>query len=265
MPRGDDSGGGANQAWNLESFLDSLVLELDKAQNTLALKAVNRKLTYTVKDVALDLQIFPSYDGDNVKFTTARPGQQGASKLSVQLGSITDTLIREVTRAPEGDDDLPLEAVDIDAETKSTLKKMGIHTTKDFERVQKRNIDVGQVAGKKLDYRGLADRINQARRRAAAPMVQSVSFSLGADEALLRVRGQNLAPMAQAHAFPQALLGEQPARVVSVEDHELCLACARTHLEAPEVDLKIALDPFAVLRMRLAGASGRDEHERQTA
>ena len=47
--------------WNLESFLDSLILELDKAQDTLSLKGVTRKLTYSVLNVALDLQIFPQY------------------------------------------------------------------------------------------------------------------------------------------------------------------------------------------------------------
>ena len=51
-----------NRPWNLESFLNSLIFELDKAQDTLSVKGLNRKLTYTVKDVALDLQIFPEYD-----------------------------------------------------------------------------------------------------------------------------------------------------------------------------------------------------------
>ena len=32
----------ANRAWDLESFLDSLIVELDKARDTLAVKAVNQ-------------------------------------------------------------------------------------------------------------------------------------------------------------------------------------------------------------------------------
>jgi hypothetical protein len=46
-----------NRPWNLETFLDSLIYELDRAQDTLALKGVNRPLTYTVKDMALELQL----------------------------------------------------------------------------------------------------------------------------------------------------------------------------------------------------------------
>ncbi len=262
MPRGDDN---ANQAWNLEGFLDSLVLELDKAQNTLALKAVNRKLTYTVKDLGLDLHIFPSYDGDKVRFRTAGPGQEGASKMSIQLGSITDTLIREVTRPPAEDDDVSLEAVDIDQETKTTLKKLGIHTSRDLERIQQRRIDVGKVAGRPVDYSALADRINQARRRGAAPSVRSVSLSVGEREATLRVQGKNLAPIARVAGFPQAQLDRAPVRVVSVADEELCLAVERTRLRAPALELRVALDPFAVLRMRLAGTDQEDDDEQQTA
>ena len=83
-----------NTSWSLESFLDSLVVELDKARETLAVKAINRPLTYTVKDMSLDLQIFPSFDGEDVKFLTAQPGQLGASKISVQVASSTDQQVR---------------------------------------------------------------------------------------------------------------------------------------------------------------------------
>jgi len=75
----------SNQQWNLESFVDSFILELDKAQDTLAVKGVTRKLTYTVKDVALDLQIFPIYEGGKIRFVTAQPGEAGSSRLSLQL------------------------------------------------------------------------------------------------------------------------------------------------------------------------------------
>jgi hypothetical protein len=79
-----------NKYWNLEDFVDSLVVELDKTRETLAVKAINKQLTYTVKDLAIDLNIFPTFDGDTIKFITAQPGQQGASKVNIQLGSITD-------------------------------------------------------------------------------------------------------------------------------------------------------------------------------
>ena len=62
-----------NAAWKLEDFVDSLVVELDKTRETLAVKAINKPLSYTVKEVALDLNTFPTYDGDRVSFVTAQP------------------------------------------------------------------------------------------------------------------------------------------------------------------------------------------------
>ena len=62
-----------NTSWSLEDFVDSLVVELDKTRETLAVKAINKPLTYTVKEMSMDVNIFPTFDGDQVKFVTAQP------------------------------------------------------------------------------------------------------------------------------------------------------------------------------------------------
>ena len=64
------------------------------------MKAINKPLSYTVKEVALDLNIFPSFDGDQVTFVTAQPGEEGASKVTIQLDSITDQQVRATTKVP---------------------------------------------------------------------------------------------------------------------------------------------------------------------
>ena len=96
--------------------VDGVVIRvlLDKAREILAVKAINRPLTYTVKDVGLDLNLFPSYDGDEVRFVTAQPGQTGASKLSIQLGSITDQQIRMTSKDPITKDNISIESTDLD-------------------------------------------------------------------------------------------------------------------------------------------------------
>src|SRR6476661_10815924 len=103
-----------NTEWQLEDFVDSLVIDLDKTRETLAVKAINKPLSYTVKELALDLNIFPSYDGDRVKFLTAQPGQQGASKVSIQLGSITDQQVRATTKMPADKSTIQLDDIDVD-------------------------------------------------------------------------------------------------------------------------------------------------------
>src|SRR5678809_692563 len=101
-----------NTSWNLEDFVDSLVVELDKTRETLAIKAINKPLTYTVKDMAMDINIFPTYDGEQVKFVTAQPGQTGASKVTIQLGSITDQQVRATSKKKKKKKDINIYDID---------------------------------------------------------------------------------------------------------------------------------------------------------
>jgi hypothetical protein len=239
-----------NLAWQLESFLDAVRVELDRAQDTLALKALNgRRLSYSVKDVQLDLQIFPMYDGSTVRFTTAEPGQEGSSKLSLQLGSITDRMIRETTKDPVTQDDIPIESMDgIDEDTKRSLKEIGVDSARDLVRLEDRKIDLGKVTKKPMDYRNLATIIQRSRRVQMAPVVRSVSLHSGEEGTVLRLAGNNLAPLAQAHGFPVAALDDLKVEVVSAKPDEIRIALPK-QLRTPSGELKIALDPFALLRL----------------
>src|SRR2546426_11849686 len=124
-----------NKSWQLEDFVDSLVVELDKTRETLAVKAINKPLSYTVKEVALDLNIFPSYDGDQVKFVTAQPGQQGASKVTIQLGSITDQQVRATSKTPGAKDDIKIDDINVDKSTKKQLRRLGVNSIDDLKQI----------------------------------------------------------------------------------------------------------------------------------
>ena len=111
-----------NVPWNLESFVDALVVELDKTRETLAVKAINKSLSYTVKAMEMDLQIFPTYDGEQVKFMTAKPGEQGASKINIKLDSITDQVVRATTKKLPSKNDTTIDKIDVDNNTKKELR-----------------------------------------------------------------------------------------------------------------------------------------------
>jgi hypothetical protein len=241
-----------NRAWNLESFLDSLIGELDRAQDTLALKGVNRPLTYTVKDVALDLQLFPVYTGDGVLFATARPGETGSSKVSIQLGSISDRQIRETTRTPVSKDDVTVDALpDLDIETKKSLKKVGIHTASDLERMETKNIDLAQAGGPRLDYRNLAGAIAKVRRQTSRPLVDKVSLAQTAGQFVLAMNGRNLV-LGDEHAdFPIALINRKPAVILSADAGQLQLSVAPEDLQPGTNELAIALDPYSIIRLEV--------------
>lgn len=241
-----------NQAWGLEDFLDSLILELDKAQDTLAVKGIARPLTYTVKDVALDLQAFPTYEGGTVRFTTAQPGEEGSSRLTIELGSITDRVIREVTRGPTTGDDVTLDEVDtLDEDTKRNLKRIGVTSASDLERVAARKVDIKAATGTDVDYSELAAAIQRSRRSRNAPRILGVGLASGTSVSHLEIAGENLATAQSVGEFPAALLNGEPVEVESSDGANMVLAVPTSLLHPGSNRLELALDPYAVVTLEV--------------
>ncbi|NET17145.1 MAG: hypothetical protein F6K08_32195 [Okeania sp. SIO1H6] len=243
----------SNRPWNLESFLNSLIFELDKAQDTLSVKGLNRKLTYTVKDVALDLQIFPEYDGETVRFTTAKPGDTGASKVSLQLGSIRDHQIREVTKEPLTHDDISIEETDLPEPARKELKKLGITSAEDLRRtVEDRKVDLEKVTEQQIDYKNLADMINQSRSIKQAPTVSKISVAKSVPgKAILTLKGDNLAIASSLEDFPVAVINDENVEIVSANKNELRIQVNEDQIQGTSKQLKVALDPYAIVTMNL--------------
>lgn len=245
------------EAWNLEQFLDSLILELDKAQDTLALKGLTRKLTYTVKDVGLDLNIFPTMESGKVKFRMAQPGDDGGSRISFQLGSITDRQIRENANEPPSKDDFALDSLDdFDDEVRESLRKVGVTSSKDLEKLERRNVNLEKVVRDKtggasqIDYGNLANLINKARRRKRSPALSSMQTKPTEDAVEITLKGKNFV-LQQSAQFPAALVNAQPAEILSADAEQVHLRVPRASLQAGDNQLAIALDPYAVMRLNL--------------
>jgi hypothetical protein len=240
-----------NAAWHLEDFVDSLVVELDKTRETLAVKAINKPLTYTVKEVALDLNIFPSYDGEQVRFVTAQPGEQGASKVSIQLNSITDQQVRATTKAPiAAKDDTPIEEIDVDKQTKTKLRRLGVRSVDDLKAIESKNVDLRQVSDDQIDYSKLANQIRKSRRSETPPKVTAVSLSRDDDaRPCLVVRGENLAV---DPAFrPVAVINDRLADVLSSSPGELRIDLGDERQLKDDNELVMTFDPFAVVKVNV--------------
>lgn len=238
-----------NKQWNLESFIDSLVLELDKAREILAVKAINRPLTYTVKDVGLDLNLFPTYDGDEVRFVTAQPGQTGASKLSIQLGSITDQQIRQTTKEPITRDNISIDAIDIDPEVKKNLRSIGVSSVKDLEKIEKKNVDLNKVSNKKINYKNLADIINKSKRGNLPPTVSKVSLSLTEGKPVLVVDGKNL--HMNDNFPPVAVVNNQLVSILSSDSTRLTIGLEKNTMREGKNELVMTLDPYAIFKLEI--------------
>jgi hypothetical protein len=238
-----------NTPWQLEDFVDSLVVELDKTRETLAVKAVNKPLSYSVKEVSLDLNTFPSYDGDQVRFTTAQPGQQGASRITIQLNSITDQQVRATTKMPGSGTDIPIERMPVDKATKRTLRKLGVQSVGDLEQLKQKNVDLARVTGDgDIDYTALNKQIQRSRRGQDPPAITAVSQSLDQENVpCLLVEGHNLA--VEPRFPPVAAINRQVVDVLSQSDTELRLRLDREL--AGDNELIVALDEYSVFKVNV--------------
>ena len=238
-----------NTEWQLEDFVDSLVVDLDKTRETLAVKAINKPLSYTVKELALDLNIFPSYDGDRVKFITAQPGQEGASKVTSQLGSITDQQVRATTKIPGGKNDVNLEDIPIDKTTKRQLRKLGVSSVDDLKQIEQKNVDLKKVTDN-IDYSALANQIQKSKRDQTRPLVNGVSLSLDDnEEPYLLIKGKNLA--VDPNFPPVAVVNQTLAGVMSSSPEEVKIRVTDEHALAENNEVILTFDPFAVVKLNV--------------
>lgn len=245
--------------WNIERFLDSFIIELDKAQDTLAVKGINRKLTYTVKDVSLDLHVFPTFKDGKVLFTNAKSGDTGFSKMSIQLGSITDAQIAQHTSEPISGDDIAIDELEgVDEETKLEMRRIGVKSARDISRMENRNIKVDKVLGdsspdkKKMKdkYDKLANMIQRARRKQSAPRVLAVSLGQEQGGPVLKLDGDNLI-VSRHQGYPAALINGSPVKILASDAQTIQLSVDGQALGQGPNTLKIALDPYAVISMEL--------------
>jgi len=237
-----------NSAWQLEDFVDSLVVDLDKTRETLAIKAINKPLTYTVKEVALDLNIFPTYDGDQVSFTTAQPGQQGASKVTIQLGSITDQQVRATSKVPNLKSEISLKDVDIDATTRRKLRKLGVTSSDDLKQLEQKNVDIAKVSDDQIDYRKLASQIEKSKRVQKPPKVKAASLSIGSDNSpYLLIEGENLA--VNPNFPPVAVINQKLAEVLSANERQITIDVSDAQQFNQENEVVLTVDPFAVIKL----------------
>jgi hypothetical protein len=240
----------ANASWQLEDFVDSLVVELDKTRETLAVKAINKPLNYTVRELGLDLNIFPSYDGDRISFVTAQPGQEGASKVTIQLGTITDQQVRATTKTPGTKNEITLAEAGLDKKTRKTLRKLGVTSDADVKNIVAKNVDIAKVSDDEIDYSQLANQIEKSRRSRTSPTVSSASLSLDEDKrVVLHIHGSNLAVNPKFR--PVAVVNHVLADVVASGPDDLKLSIGREHRLEADNEIVVATDPFAVVRFKM--------------
>jgi len=245
-----------NKSWQLEAFIDSLVFELDKARDTLSVKGLNSPLSYAVKDVSIDLNVFPEFDGNDVRFVTAESGDRGSSRISLSLGSITDRQIRETTKKPITGDDIAINEIEeIDEDTKKQLNRMGVRSAEDIKKLKEKNVKVNKPVSrnesgdaKQIDFKKLAGLINKAQRGQLPPRVKAAQLSRVRGRDVLAIQGENLA--IEPSEMLQVKLNNQPMKVLGADKEFLVVEMSGAQIFDVN-DLQVQLDEHTAFEMKV--------------
>lgn len=198
-----------SSAWDLQAFVGALAQQLDQTMDDLRVKSLSRPMTFGVRDVELDLKVFPQYDdAGGLVFRNAQADEQNASELRLQLSTITRPVIDQSTRDLGTDDDpRSLDQVDLPAEARRNLGRMGVSTIGDLKRIGRSPTATSEIAQRaRIGVEDLARIIHETRR----PQIRTVAPVGGGPPPRIKLTGDHLDQLKHA----ELRIGGEPARVV---------------------------------------------------
>lgn len=216
----------------VEEFLQALTAQLDRAQDTLALKVrAGRPLTWALKDLAIDLRVFVEVDAaGRVLLRTAGPNEEAASTVHLSLTTITRPMVEENTRSfqddadPRSIDDLG-QVAHLDQADRKKLDWMGVRTVGQLKQLSS-EASTGAVEA----MVGLPiNRLRAALEAAARPHVMGQEVIRQPDGPLLRIYGANLTN----GSGTSVLMDGEPVEVVQARPQEVLVRPLAHHQHGP--------------------------------
>lgn len=138
----------------IEEFLEAVTAQLDKTQDALRMKAVNRPLTFALKDFAIDLSVFIEMNeqGD-ILFRPSGPNESGASTVQVGFTTITRPMIEENTVSMEMSKSPSLEEVGLAPRERTRLERLGVRNAAQLRRLEASagNVTMARLSGVNVD------------------------------------------------------------------------------------------------------------------
>lgn len=120
----------------VEDFIDSITTQLDRVQDALRIKAVNRPLTYALKDLSLELKVFVELDPrGKVRFRTSGPNEAGASVVHLGFTTITKPMIEENTVSLAASRSPSLAEAGFGEKERQNLERYGIHNVAQLQKL----------------------------------------------------------------------------------------------------------------------------------
>lgn len=150
----------------IEDFLEAITAQLDQTQDALRLKAVNRPLTFALKDFNIDLKVFVEMDAQGrVTFRPAGPNESGASTVSIAFTTITRPMIEENTISMAMTQAPGLDELGLAREEQARLAKIGVRNAAQLRNLQRSAGEDTLSRQTGVDLGKIRDALHMARPR----------------------------------------------------------------------------------------------------
>jgi len=193
---------GAETSFLVDDFIDSITTQLDRVQDALRIKAVNRPLTYALKELSLELKVFVELDPrGKVRFRTSGPNEAGASVVHLGFTTITKPMIEENTVSLAASRSPSLEEAGLGEDERRSLERYGVRTV---AQLQKLGSTTGISAVSRLSA------VSADRLKAALMLGQPRIDAIGP---VKPVRPQPTTPQPTQPSRPPIVVGPSPKRL----------------------------------------------------
>lgn len=192
-----------NTEWQLAEMVDEIAAEIDQAEDTLALKSYGRGMSFSIRQLSLDLQVSVRRDDNGqVKFRTADPNATGASTIKLDFAQLLKSQLGDDRRKLEQNiDRRPLDAIGLTLEEVRTLNAISIYSIDDLHRYTQTAAMISEVSRK--------TNINDARLRQVLglPYLAALKPDRGLPGSIILLEGGNFGavPPKQASIYFQGV------------------------------------------------------------
>lgn len=154
----------------VEEFLEAITAQLDRTQDALRLKAVNRPLTYAIRDFSMELKVFVELAQDGrVMLRPSASNDTGASVVNIAFTTVNRTMIDENTVSLSSVRSPSLDELGLDEQERRQLEKLGVRNAAQLD-------ELGRQTGTSAVSRFSGLPVNRLRQAMAQgqPRVHSV-------------------------------------------------------------------------------------------
>ncbi len=140
----------SNTEWQLADMVDAIAAEIDHAEDTLALKSYARGMSFSIRQLSLDLQVSVRRDDKGqVKFRTADPNSTGATIIKLDFAQLLKSQLGDDRRKLEQNiDRRPLDAIGLTVDEIRALNTIAIYSVDDLYRYTQTAAMIGEVSRK---------------------------------------------------------------------------------------------------------------------